>query len=52
MKSQFLNLGETLSKTEQRQIQGGYEPKACASNIECGPDMICTDWEGQKVCRR
>lgn len=51
MKMQFLNLGKALSKAEQRQINGGYEPKACASNIDCNNgEMICTDVDGQKLC--
>lgn len=46
MKTQFL--GKALNKAEQRQIQGGYDPRHCVhdidcydSNMKCEPDGFC-----------
>ena len=40
MKKQILNLGKVLSKTEQRNVNGGYESE-CETNSDCDPSMFC-----------
>ncbi|MCF6181068.1 hypothetical protein [Lutibacter sp.] len=39
MKKQFLNLGKTLSKAEQKQINGGEYQLECTD--ECSSDSEC-----------
>jgi len=39
MKKQFLNLGKTLSKAEQRTIQGGLFK--CSTSGTCSPELKC-----------
>lgn len=48
MKEQILNLGETLSKEEQKNVFGGhgatfeyYHEDVCGPDFPCGPGQKC-----------
>lgn len=41
MKKQILNLGKTLNKTEQKQINGGY-PMQCEPDTD-NEDLMCPE---------
>ncbi|MCE7996112.1 MAG: hypothetical protein HEP71_29300 [Roseivirga sp.] len=47
MKKQILNIGEALSKTEQKEVIGGFGvvPWICVEYANCNTDDDCCDWQ-------
>ncbi len=47
MKKQILNIGDALSKTEQKEVVGGFGvvPWICIEYVNCNTDDDCCDWQ-------
>lgn len=43
MKNQFLNLGKTLSKSEQRSVNGGDGGEGLDGGGPCGDNGVCSN---------
>ena len=51
MKKQFLNLGKSLSKTEQQKINGGLRKyRDCPESGICSDGTLCFNYKGITGC--